>query len=122
VSIVCRLGLVLIGVRLLVPPCVCLCQLTAPAARFVAGLLGGDLPPPEPEDPDHHHDGCPASKLSVGLGVPPASCQPCIAPCVAVLDRHPTRPSEIDPLFATFSLAADPPRPPLCLTLCALLI
>jgi hypothetical protein len=122
VSIVCRLGLVLIGVRLLVPPCVCLCQLTAPAARFVAGLLGSDLPPPEPEDPDHHHDGCPASKLSVGLGVPPASGQPCLAPSAAVLDHHPTRPAEIDTHFAPLSLAAGPPQTPLCLTLCALLI
>jgi hypothetical protein len=122
VSIVCRLCLVLIGVRLLVPPCVCLCQMTAPAARLVAGLLGRELPPAEPEDHDHHHEGCPMSKLSVGMGVPPASAPLLLAPGIDTLSTDDLFPDTASVNRVALDLAVKPPGSSLCLTLCALLI
>jgi len=72
VSILYRLLLVLMTVRLLLPPGVCICKMQAPAARFLILLFHSNRPIPVDEhDDDHHADGCPASKNSVGLGLRP---------------------------------------------------
>jgi hypothetical protein len=76
VSILRPLLLVAITLRLLMPPGVCLCKLSSPAVRLLSLALGGDPPASVPEHDDHeHHPGCPASGLTEGLGVQPASAQ-----------------------------------------------
>jgi hypothetical protein len=117
-----HLCLVLIGLRLLVPPSVCLCQLTGQAVCLVSGLLRPDLPPPEPEEHDDHADGCPASRMSVGMGVPPVSVPPLVArdtasPAGFEMSLAPVPADHNTPRY--FSRAPDTP---LCLTLCALLL
>ena len=71
-SIPTRILILLIGLRLLLPPGICVCKLSTPAAVAVARVVGGNLPAPVPEDHDDHHPGCPASVLSLGLGLKPA--------------------------------------------------
>lgn len=67
-----RLLVLLIVVRILVPPCMCLCKLEAPAARAIAWVFGTEVPDGPIDDHDHdHHPGCPASYLSLGLGLKP---------------------------------------------------
>jgi hypothetical protein len=76
-SILYKLLYVLMAVRLLLPPGICICQSAAPAARLLAHLLqtGMDVPTPEAEEDerDDHAPGCPASKLSTGMGLLPAT-------------------------------------------------
>ena len=67
-----RLLVLLILARLIVPPSMCLCKLEAPASRAIAWVLGAkpiDLP--RDDDDDDHDPGCPASYLSLGLGLKP---------------------------------------------------
>jgi hypothetical protein len=67
---------VLITLRLLMPPGICVCKLSSPAARFLAAAWGAQLPPPPPpptHTDDDHAPGCPASSLAEGLGVAPPS-------------------------------------------------
>jgi hypothetical protein len=67
---------VLITLRLLLPPGICVCKLSSPASRLLAAALGAKLPPPPPppsHTDDDHSPGCPASSLAEGLGVAPPS-------------------------------------------------
>jgi hypothetical protein len=115
-------------VRLLLPPGICVCKLTSPAARHLAALLGGDAPAPTPveEDDDDHAPGCPASPLAAGMGVSPPS-----GPSSPDLDPgHLALGLVIPPalLFAPPGPCDRPlphPKPsidPIYLTVCALLI
>lgn len=85
-SIPTRILLVLIGLRLLLPPGICVCKLSSPVARLAVRILGGEMPPAAPEG-DDHHPGCPASMLALGLGVKPVapSVDPPDAPSIAPL-------------------------------------
>lgn len=65
---------VLLTIRLLLPPGICVCQWHSPAARILVGMLqtNKDVPPPPPvEKEDDHEPGCPASKLAAGMGLRP---------------------------------------------------
>jgi hypothetical protein len=117
---------VLLTIRLLLPPGICVCQWHSPAARFIVGLLntGKEVPPPPPpEKEDDHEPGCPASKLAAGMGLRPAS-QPPLPPTasleivalIAPLPFHAAARSEGG------LLARRPPDPDICLKVCALLI
>jgi hypothetical protein len=67
---------VLITLRLLMPPGICVCKWSSPAARFLAAARGAKLPAPPPPPThadDDHAPGCPASSLAEGLGVAPPS-------------------------------------------------
>src|SRR5262245_36093641 len=73
VSILYRALLLLVFLRLMAPPGICLCKSAAPVHVFLADLLGGLPPAPEPEDDDDHAPGCPASKLCEGMGLWPTA-------------------------------------------------
>jgi hypothetical protein len=62
VAIVSRVLFVLLTLRLLMPPGICVCHL--------ADTVGRAAPSPE-NGGDDHHPGCPASYLSLGLGLKP---------------------------------------------------
>jgi hypothetical protein len=122
VWILTRVLFVLLALRLLVPPGICLCKLSSPASRLLADALGNEplSLPAETEHHDDHHDGCPAGGLCEALGLRPAGPGPIELPLVAVL-----------PVLADFvstGAAASPfelplaaaPCPPLCVTHCAL--
>ena len=64
---------VLITVRLLMPPGICVCKLSSPAARLFMAACGEELPERDLPDDDDHHPGCPACFLAVGMGVAPPS-------------------------------------------------
>jgi hypothetical protein len=122
VTTLTRILFVLLTLRLLVPPGICLCKLSSPASRLLASTLGKDLPPPpvESEDEHHHHDGCPASPLCEALGLRPAGPGPIELLLVTLLpvDADATLPAVAQsPL--DFPLTAAP-RPPLCVSCCAL--
>jgi hypothetical protein len=76
-SILYKLLYVLMTARLLLPPGICICQSSAATARLLAEFLrtGMAVPTPEAEedDRDDHAPGCPASKLSTGMGLLPAT-------------------------------------------------
>jgi hypothetical protein len=61
VAIATRVLFVLLTLRLLMPPGVCVCHLADAVGRAE----------PAPESGDDHHPGCPASYLSLGLGLKP---------------------------------------------------
>ncbi len=63
----------LITARLLMPPGICVCKLSPPAARLLLAVCGKALPVQELPDDDDHHPGCPACFLAVGMGVAPPS-------------------------------------------------
>ena len=67
-----RIGLrilyVLIFLRLMAPPGVCLCKLSAPALAFLAG---NSLPQEDQTQDDDHLPGCPCSPLCAGMGLQP---------------------------------------------------
>jgi hypothetical protein len=118
--------MILIAVRLLMPPGICACKWSVPAARFLVALtpIDREIPcAPEPDD-DDHAPGCPASPLAVGMGVVPAS-QPLLPPGLT-LDALP--PLQLLPSLP--SLCTDEPAPspfhspptPLYLTVRALLL
>ncbi|MHB1423085.1 MAG: hypothetical protein ACYC3I_07810 [Gemmataceae bacterium] len=119
--------MVLIAVRLLMPPGICACKWSSPAARLLLALTRSDrlIPTEQERDNDDDHDaGCPASPLAVGMGVKPP-CEPLLPPRLAI---------DPPPLFQAtlpfFSLRADPvvsnhfddPSTPLYLTVRALLL
>lgn len=121
-----RILFVLLTLRLLLPPGICVCQWHSPAARILAGLFktGKEVPPSPPaENEDDHEPGCPASKLAAGMGLRPAA-QPPLPPAAS--------PEVVDVAEAFVPLATTPfdggypaYRPPdasLYLTVCALLI
>ncbi len=66
-----RFLLLLMMIRLLLPPGICLCQYNSPASRLLLGLLMPDreLPPSSAEEEDDHDPGCPASYLATGMGL-----------------------------------------------------
>ena len=120
-----RILLVLITVRLLMPPGICVCKLSSPAAYLLARALGGDPPAPDPS-PDHHddhHPGCPASCLSLGMGLQPPS--PVLDPDTSLPAPVAEPPADCrEPAYApppahSLSLAG---APPLYVCHCALLI
>ncbi len=78
--------MVLIVLRLLMPPGICACQWSPPAARLLLALAQSDRQiPVEPQrDSDDDHDaGCPASPLAAGMGVAPP-CEPLLPPALAL--------------------------------------
>jgi hypothetical protein len=120
VAILTRVLFILLTLRLLVPPGMCLCKLSSPASRLLASVLGNDLPPPEGETDDHHHhDGCPASPLSTAMGLRPDGPGPIEMPLIGMLTALHEAVSA-----ATVSLLdlllCDTPCPPLCVSCCAL--
>src|SRR5215469_7959166 len=77
------------ALRLLMPPGICACKLSSPAARLLASFFQTGPPQPAPADAedDDHAPGCPASPLAVGMGLKPAS-HPILPPDLA-LERPP---------------------------------
>lgn len=125
-SILYRILIALMALRLLMPPGICACKLSSPAARLLAGFFRTGLPQPaapaDAED-DDHAPGCPASPLAVGMGLKPAS-HPILPPDLA-LERPPTlEEAELAPCVAPPASAAacGLATGPLYLTLCALVI
>lgn len=118
-----RLLCVLIFVRVMLPPGVCVCQLSGLSARLAAHLAGREQPPPPPED-DHGHDpGCPASPLSAALGLKPSHVpQHAIAFVAPSLDLAADAPAFTPPEELPSLPAAWPPDPHLYLTHCSFLI
>jgi hypothetical protein len=109
--------------RLLVPPGCCLCQLKSPAAEVLASLVGKALPPalPEPPEDENHHDGCPASFVSTGLGLRPAAVTvlpPGFLDLPTPTADLPTAPVEL--LAPLTQLAESPASQPLFVQHCAL--
>ncbi len=126
-SILYRILIALMALRLLMPPGICACKLSSPAARLLAGFFRTGLPQPaapsDAED-DDHAPGCPASPLAVGMGLKPAS-HPILPPDLA-LERPPALEeavlaSCIDSSPAP-AAACGSATGPLYLTLCALVI
>ena len=123
-SILSRLLVLLIIARILVPPCMCLCKLQAPASRAVAWVFGKEASDLPHEEDDHdHYPGCPASYLSLGLGLKP---MPFLEPEPSVSSL----PSYTPFLPATTTILAPdsvramsfPADPPLYVSHCALTV
>jgi hypothetical protein len=73
VAILYRLLCVLIVVRVLCPPGVCVCKLSTRPVGVLANLFTGtEVPPLPPEEEDDHDPGCPCSPLSTALGLRPS--------------------------------------------------
>lgn len=126
-----RTLLVLMTLRLLMPPGICACKWNAPAARLLLAVVQTekDVPDPVPEDPNDHEPGCPASPFAVGMGVRPPA-EPLPLPALS-LDLVPSaeltattpHPSAGDPgPFARSPEDPAPPDDPLYLTLRTLLL
>ena len=126
-SILYRILIALMALRLLMPPGICACKLSSPAARLLADFFqtARPLPPPAPPDAEDndHAPGCPASPLAVAMGLLPAS-HPILPPDLA-LERPPALEEaelalclDLPPSEAACGLASGP----LYLTLCALII
>jgi len=119
-----RFLVVLIGLRMLAPPGICLCHAGAPAVRFVVTILDSSkqIPPEDENGTDDHEPGCPTSPLASGLGLQPPPVQvPPLLGCdllgPVVFGSLPAA-----PLFAIAPLACPPPGPSLYLADCILLI
>lgn len=117
--------MVLIALRLLMPPGICACKWSSPAARLLIAFTQSErqIPLEQPRDNDDDHDaGCPASPLAAGMGVAPP-CQPLLPPGLA-LDSLP--PAMLlfypDPVERIASLPFDDPSTPLYVTVRALLL
>jgi hypothetical protein len=125
VSSLRTLLMVLMVVRLLMPPGICVCKWTSPAARVLVALAQSERQVPNEQDWDDgdHDPGCPASPLAVGMGVRPAS-EPLLPPALALEALLPEMPSVIvtDHTEMVESKAFDPPTESLYLTLRTLLI
>jgi hypothetical protein len=118
--------MLLMAIRLLMPPGICVCKLNSPAARTLAQLLGlkRDVPPAENDpNPDDHDPGCPASSLSAALGLRPPS-EP-MPPLLPALEHLPTSLQSTCPCLLVSGMG-DPssahPDKPSHLTLCILVI
>ena len=123
-SIPYRVLFVLMTLRLLLPPGICVCKWNSPAARILVDLFqtGKDIPPPEPEDNDHA-PGCPASPFAVGMGLRPASPLPLILdPAFEMPPVAEVAPSGFCFTSATAEPPCEPPEDTLYLTLRTLLI
>jgi hypothetical protein len=119
-----RLLILLIIARILVPPCMCLCKLEAPAARAIAWVLGTATPDAPAEEQDHdHHPGCPASYLSLGLGLRPL---PFLEPESLLLSLPsftPSSPADTTPVARDpIGASGVPAGPPLYVRHCALTV
>jgi hypothetical protein len=126
VSFLRTILMVLIAIRLLMPPGICACKWSSPAARFLVALLQSERQVPVEEDRDDDHaPGCPASPLAVGMGVKPPV-EPLLPPGLS-LDPPPPPLQSAQP-FPSFdagevpALRSDHPQGLLYLTLRALLI
>jgi hypothetical protein len=126
VSTLYRTLLVLLTVRLLMPPGICACTWSSPAGRLLADFLktGKEVPlPPVEDDRDDHAPGCPASPLAAGMGVKPSSEPP---PRPALSPEQPpvfeVMQSVSPPLASAPEPVSWPPEEGLYLTLCALLL
>lgn len=119
--------MVLIAVRLLMPPGICACKWSSPAARFLLTLLQSERVIPNTNDSDNEDDdapGCPASPLAVGMGVKPPS-EPLLPPGLSLDPSPPLQeaPADFAVSWETASpLPVDAPTRSLYLTVCALLI
>jgi hypothetical protein len=127
VSILYRILIALMALRLLMPPGICACKLSSPAARLLASFFQTGRPqipaPPADAEDDDHAPGCPASPLAVGMGLKPAS-HPILPPDLA-LERPPALEEAELALCIDFlpsEAACDSASEPLYLTLCALII
>ena len=119
--------MVLIVLRLLMPPGICACQWSSPAARMLLALTQSDrqLPTePQRDTEDDHDAGCPASPLAVGMGVAPP-CDPLLPPGLSldsVSPSHPTLLSCSFPIEQVFSVPLKLTSAPLYLTVRTLLL
>jgi hypothetical protein len=119
--------MVLIVLRLLMPPGICACKWSSPAARLLVALTQSDRQVPierERENDDDHDVGCPASPLAAGMGVKPPS-EPLLPPGLA-LDPPPPLQSTLSfspvPTDRVVSFHFDALSVPLYLTVRALLL
>src|SRR4051794_28022744 len=73
VSTLSRILFVLMTLRLLLPPGICICKTSSAGSHFLQAVLHGDVPssPDAQEEDDDHNPGCPASVFATGLGVKP---------------------------------------------------
>lgn len=124
VTVLRRFLLLLLVLRLLLPPGICLCHDNSPASCLILSLLDPDRPLPSSscEEEDDHDPGCPGSPLATGMGLK--------LPLVAVLPLLPNAildlPEQVDPTPSFFhptvhTWALSPPVP-LYLEDCSLLI
>jgi hypothetical protein len=119
--------MVLITLRLLMPPGICACKWSSPAARLLVALVQSERVVPNANDSDNEDDdapGCPASPLAVGMGVKPPS-EPVLPPDLSI--DTPLPPQEAPSFFSVCAetvapLLFDAPAHPLYLTLRALLV
>ena len=65
-AIALRILYLLLFVRLMAPPGVCLCKLSAPAVAYLSGM---PLPADQQAPDEDHTPGCPCSPLSAGMGL-----------------------------------------------------
>ncbi len=117
--------MVLLTMRLLMPPGICACKWTSPAARLLLTLAQSHRQlPSEPESDDDDHDaGCPASPLAAGMGVKPRF-EPTLPPALAY-DELPLDSLSIlgsSPPQTSPVVAIDSPSPPLYESFRALLL
>jgi hypothetical protein len=126
VSILYKALVALMALRLLMPPGICACKLSSPAARLLADFFQTARPqpptPPDAED-DDHAPGCPASPLAVAMGLKPAS-HPILPPDLA-LERPPALEEAEQAVYIDSPVsgaACGLAQGPLYLTLCALVI
>jgi len=120
--------MVLIVVRLMMPPGICACKWSSPAARLLIALMQSDRQIPVQQERDNNDDdhdaGCPASPLSAGMGIAPP-CEPHFPPGLA-LDPPPLPQSAL-PFFSiatepVASIRFDSSSTPVYLTVRALLL
>jgi hypothetical protein len=114
---------VLITVRLLLPPGICICQWSSPAARLLIAVCGQDSPVQDLPDDDDHNPGCPASYLAVGMGVaPPAGPGLIELPLSGFTSNQDTAAfsSPSEPILRDH--AVDLPSAPLYVEQCALIV
>lgn len=71
VTAIQRFLLLLLMVRLLLPPGICLCHDNSPASRLILDLLNPDRPQSSTscEEDEDHDPGCPGSPLATGMGL-----------------------------------------------------
>jgi hypothetical protein len=119
--------MVLIVLRLLMPPGICACKWSSPAARLLIGIARSERQiPSEPQrdNEDDHDAGCPASPLSTGMGVAPLI-DPLLPPGLAL---DPLPPPQDTLLFCSISTEQEVPldfkstATPLYVTVRALLL
>jgi hypothetical protein len=119
--------MILIVLRLMMPPGICACKWSSPAARLLVTLVQSDrqIPiEPQRETEDDHDAGCPASPLAAGMGVTPP-CEPHLPPAPALDLPLPPQPRLLfcsTPTERLVSIHFDAPSTPLYLIVRALLL